>query len=178
MINKQFSDQFNRVIGIFLVLFSMSFTLLAQETLETMNQALRYSRYSRIALKIIPVAEGERTFLLKMPIEKIEEDIDFEVYQFSYAVVSSFQEPVTAQNTTILTKEDLVTETDFHYYFEKTVTVPENQEMAFAILMATDSRQGDMYTYHADLISPFIFGHTEFWAYYGDRIPYDQQTIL
>jgi GWxTD domain-containing protein len=150
----------------------------SQETLETLNQALRYSRYSRVAMKIIPVQESERTFILKMPIEKIEENIDFDTYQFSYAVVSGFQEPLTAQNLVTLTREDLIKETEYHYFFEKKVVIPASQETAIAILKAVDTRQGDVYYYHLDLISPFIFGHPGFWAYYGDNIPFDQNFIL
>jgi GWxTD domain-containing protein len=159
-------------------LFSFSFNSYSQETLEQLNQALRYSRYSRLALKIIPIQENERTFLLQMPIEKIEEDIDFETYEFSYAVLSGYQEPISTQNLIRLTRQDLTRETDFHYYFEKRVVIPESQETAIALLKARDTRQGDDYFYHLDLISPFVFGHPNFWAYYGDNIPFDQNFIL
>ncbi|MFD2202031.1 GWxTD domain-containing protein [Shivajiella indica] len=150
----------------------------SQESLETLNQALRYSRYSRLALKIIPIQERERAFLLQMPIEKIEANIDFDNYQFSYAVLSGFQEPITSENLFALTKQDLIRETDYHYYFEKRVVIPESQETAIALLKVVDTRQGDEYYYHMDLISPFIFGHPNFWAYYGDNIPFDQNFIL
>jgi GWxTD domain-containing protein len=159
-------------------LFSFSLNSYSQETLESLNQALRYSRYSRLALKIIPIQENERTFLLQMPIEKIEENIDFDTYKFSYAVLSGYQDPITSQNLIQLTQEDLTGETDFHYYFEKRVVIPESQETAIALIKAVDTRQGDEYFYHLDLISPFVFGHPNFWAYYGDNIPFDQSFIL
>lgn len=178
MIRQKISSKFNPILGLFLFLISFPFISGAQQTLEQLNQSLRYSRYSRIAPKIIPVKEGDRTFLLQMPIEKIEENIEFGVYNFSYGILSSFQEPITAQNMINLTQGDLVRETNFHYYFEKTVTIPEDQEMAFALLRATDTRQGDEYYFHADLISPFVFGHPDFWAYYGDQIPFDQSFMV
>jgi len=165
-------------LAFIITLFSFSFNSYSQETLEQLNQALRYSRYSRLALKIIPIQENERTFLLQMPIEKIEEDIDFETYEFSYAVLSGYQEPISTQNLIRLTRQDLTRETDFHYYFEKRVVIPESQETAIALLKARDTRQGDDYFYHLDLISPFVFGHPNFWAYYGDNIPFDQNFIL
>lgn len=162
---------------VFMFLFLAPFVLLAQQTLETIDQSLRYSRYSRLALKIIPVQEGEKSFLLQMPIEKIEESIDFNTYQFAYAILRSYQEPITAQNLIALNKSDLKADTDFHYYFEKRVDLPEDQELAIALLQVTDTRQGDTYYYHIDLISPYVFGHPDFWAFYGDGIPFDQAFI-
>jgi GWxTD domain-containing protein len=161
----------------FLSLLLVPISLVAQQTLETIDQALRYSRYSRLALKILPVQESERTFLLQMPIEKIEENIDFNTYQFAYAVLSSYQEPITAQNLVPLSQQDLVVDTDFHFYFEKQVRISEEQETAIALLQVTDTRQGDNYYYHIDLLSPYVFGHPDFWAYYGDRVPFDQTFI-
>jgi GWxTD domain-containing protein len=159
-------------------IFAFSLNSYSQETLESLNQALRYSRYSRLALKIIPIKENDRTFLLQMPIEKIEENIDFDTYTFSFAVLSGYQDPITSQNLIQLTQQDLTRETDFHYYFEKRVVIPESQETAIALIKALDTRQGDEYFYHLDLISPFVFGHPNFWAYYGDNIPFDQNFIL
>jgi GWxTD domain-containing protein len=178
MIRQKFPSKITLFIGLVVILFSHSPSAYSQQTLEQLNQALRYSRYSRIAPKVIPVLESDRTFILKMPVEKIEENIDFGVYNFSYGILSSFQEPITAQNMINLVEEDLVRETNFHYYFEKKVTIPEGQEMAFALFRATDTRQGDEYYYHADLISPFVFGYSDFWAYYGDDIPFDQNFIV
>lgn len=165
-------------LGLFMLMISLPKTGFSQQALETINQALRYSRYSRLALKIIPVQEGDRTFVLQMPIEKIEENIDFNSYEFSYTVLSSYQEPINAQNLIPLNQSDLKLETDFHYYFEKRVTIPDTQEMAVAFLQVKDTRQGDMYYYHIDLISPYVFGHPDFWAYYGDNIPFDQSFVL
>ncbi|MBW3469969.1 GWxTD domain-containing protein [Arthrospiribacter ruber] len=178
MIRQQISIKYALVSGLLSILLLFPIVSQAQQTLEQLNQALRYSRYSRISPKILPVKESDRTFVLQMPVEKIEENIEFGVYNFSYGILSSFQEPITAQNMINLTEEDLVRETDFHFYFEKKVTIPEEQEMAFALFRATDTRQGDEYYYHADLISPFVFGYPDFWAYYGDNIPFDQNFIV
>jgi GWxTD domain-containing protein len=171
------NKNFTVLTFVFLSLLLVPISLVAQQTLETIDQALRYSRYSRLALKILPVQESERTFLLQMPIEKIEENIDFNTYQFAYAVLSSYQDPITAQNLVPLSQQDLVADTDFHFYFEKQVRIPEEQEIAIALLQVTDTRQGDNYYYHIDLLSPYVFGHPDFWAYYGDRIPFDQTFI-
>lgn len=175
--NQNSSNILKRAL-LLLLIFSSPLVLLGQENLETINQALRYSRYSRLALKIIPIQESERVFSLQMPIEKIEENIDFSNYEFAYAVLGSYKEPITAQNLVILSEEDLRIDTDFHYYFEKKVEIPMDQEIAVAYLQITDKRQGDVYYYHIDLISPFVFGHPDFWAYYGDRIPFDQTFLL
>ncbi|MGY6521434.1 MAG: GWxTD domain-containing protein [Mongoliitalea sp.] len=160
-----------------LLLFTGAIETWAQQTLENINQALRYSRYSRVSPKIIPLKTGERSFILQMPIEKIEEGIENGIYRFSYAVVSSFQEPLLADKWTELRDVDIRRETGFHFYFEKEVTIPLEQEMAFAVLRVTDTRQGDEYYYHTDLISPFIFDFPQFWGYYSDGIPFDQNFL-
>ena len=178
MITKTITKKIPLLLSITLLSLFSSIEALAQQTLESTNQALRYSRYSRLSLKIIPVEESNRTFLLQMPVEKIEEDIEFGSYEFYYGVVSSFQEPLTDQNLIRLNSQDIIRETDYHYYFEKRVTVPESQQMAIALIKAVDTRQGDEYFYHMDLISPFIFGHSNFGVYYEDKIPFDQNFLI
>ncbi|MCH6200356.1 GWxTD domain-containing protein [Aquiflexum sp. LQ15W] len=178
MIGQKISNKIKPITGLALFLFCIPSIILAQQNLETVNQALRYSRYSRISLKIIPIEEPNRTFLLQMPVEKIEEDIEFGSYEFYYGVVSSFQEPLTDQNLIRLNVQDIIRETDYHYFFEKRVTVPEGQQMAIALIKAVDTRQGDEYFYHMDLISPFIFGHSNFGVYYEDKIPFDQNFLI
>ncbi|WP_304517617.1 GWxTD domain-containing protein [Cecembia rubra] len=178
MTNKRNHTPICTLIFVAFFLFSLPISLNAQQTLESINQALRYSRYSRLALKIIPVQENDRTFVLQMPIEKIEEDIEFETYQFAFAVLSGFQDSIDEQNLIPLSKEDLKGNTDFHFFFEKRVQIPEDQQVAIAFLQAIDTRQGDVYYYHIDLISPFVLGHPNFWAYYNDRVPFDQSFVL
>lgn len=173
---KRFSRSL--VLSAFLVLaFGISNLSLAQKSIEELNQALRYSRFSRVSPRIIPLKEGERQFRLQMPIEKIEDGIENGVYQFAYALVSSFQEPIIPEKWVELSEVDLKKETDFHFYFEKQVSIPADQEMAFAVLRVIDSRQGDEYYHHVDLISPFIFEYPEFWGYYSDGIPFDQNFL-
>jgi GWxTD domain-containing protein len=178
MTRQKISNKITPFAGLVLFLFSIPLFTFSQQNLESINQALRYSRYSRVSLKIIPIQESERTFLLQMPVEKIEEEIEFDSYTFSYGVVSSFQQPITEETLIVLKKEDIVRETDYHYYFEKRITVPEGQEMAIALLKVVDTRQGDEYFYHIDLISPFIFGHSNFGAYYEDNVPFDQNFLI
>lgn len=149
----------------------------AQQTLESTNQALRYSRYSRISPKIIPLKEGDRSFLLQMPIEKIEDGIAAGTYEFAYTILGGYQQPILPDNWITLSDADLKRDTDFHYYFEKQVDIPLDQEIAVALLRVIDTRQGDEYYYHTDLISPFIFEFPQFWAYYSDGIPFDQNFL-
>ena len=178
MIGQKISNKIKPISGLVLFLFCIPLVTFAQQNLQTINQALRYSRYSRVSLKIIPIEEPKRTFLLQMPVEKIEDEIEFDSYTFSYGVLSGYQEPITDQNLIQLTKEDIIRETEYHYYFEKRVTIPEGQQMAIAVLKAVDTRQGDEYFYHMDLISPFIFGHSNFGLYYEDRVPFDQNFLI
>ncbi|WP_236252776.1 GWxTD domain-containing protein [Echinicola sp. 20G] len=154
-----------------------SWTATAQSNLKNINQNLRYSRYSRISPKIIPIKTGERSFKLQMPVEKIEENANFEDYAFSYVIVKDFNEEINEKNIVPLTTDKLKSDTDRHFYFEETVTIPERQEMAFAVIICKDTRQGDQYVYHADLISPFIADIPSFGGYYANGIPFDQNYI-
>lgn len=148
-----------------------------QSNLKNINQSLRYSRYSRISPKIIPLKTGEREFLLQMPVEKIEEAPNFDDYTFSYVVVEDFEEEITEKNIVPLTASDLAKDTDRHFYFEKSVTIPADQNEAYAVIICKDTRQGDQYVYHTDLISPFIADIPNFGAYYDNDIPFDQTYI-
>ncbi|AWW31610.1 GWxTD domain-containing protein [Echinicola strongylocentroti] len=148
-----------------------------QSNLKNINQNLRYSRYSRISPKIIPIKTGERDFLLQMPVEKIEENPNFDDYAFSYVVVKDFNEEINEKNIVPLTKSDLKKDTDRHFYFEKAISVPNDQKEAYAVIICKDTRQGDQYIYHTDLISPFITDLPSFGAYYANDIPFDQTYI-
>ncbi|WP_240485938.1 GWxTD domain-containing protein [Anditalea andensis] len=164
-------------MAVFIMLFTLSLSLQAQSTLENLNQNLRYSRYSRLSVKIIPQKETNNTFLLQMPVEKIEDNIDFEDYLFSYAIVGSFTEEIADGQITRLTRDKLKSESERHFYFEESVTIPENQTEAYAVFWAKDSRQGDEYIYHIDLKGPYIFETPTFSAYYGNNIPFDQTFL-
>jgi len=163
--------------GIFLLLFTLSLNLNAQSTLENLNQNLRYSRYSRLAVKIIPIKQTNTSFLLQMPVEKIEDNIQFDDYLFSYAIVGSFTEEITENKIIRLTEDKLVRENERHFYFEETVTVPADQPEAYAVFWAKDTRQGDEYIYHIDLKGQYIFEKPSFGAYYGNNIPFDQTFL-
>jgi len=160
----------------FLMLFVGGLAM-AQSNLKNINQNLRYSRYSRISPKIIPIKTGEREFKLQMPIEKIEENPSFQDYTFSYAVIEDFNEEINEKNIVPLTESMLKRDTERHFYFEETVSIPEGQDEAYAVIICQDNRQGDQYVYHADLISPFVADIPEFGAYYDNDVPFDQSYI-
>ncbi|WP_246255722.1 GWxTD domain-containing protein [Cyclobacterium plantarum] len=166
-----------KIIGCLAVLCFLSLSVHAQNNLQSINQNLRYSRYSRISLKVIPIKTAERTFTLQMVVEKIEEDPDFDNYLFSYTIVNSFQKTIADEQVIALDRDLLKADTDRHFYFEETVEIPADQEEAYVIFRALDSRQQDEYVYHADLISPFVPEQPGFGAYYGNDIPFDQNFL-
>lgn len=171
----------NRKITPFFLLFiALSFIAnfsLAQKTLSTTDQALRYSIYSRLGLKIIPIKTGEHTFRLQFVIEKIEENASFTNYSFSYLVLNSYDQEIIDEQVQLLTQNDLKADTERHWVFEKSVAIPESQETAIALLEVLDTRQGDQYVYHIDLKSGYILNHPDFGAYYANEIGFDQTYL-
>ncbi|EAZ79608.1 GWxTD domain-containing protein [Algoriphagus machipongonensis] len=166
----------------FLLLFSILsigtvFSAFPQKKLSNLNQALRYSRYSRLGLKIIPIKLGSNEFKLQMVVEKIEENPSFNAFSFSYSVLDSYEEEILDDQVNLLTENDLTADTDRHWYFEKTVTIPEGQEVAIALLTVLDTRQGDEYYYHIDLKSSFVYDQPTFGAYYANDVPFDQNFL-
>jgi GWxTD domain-containing protein len=149
----------------------------SQTRLMEMNQNLRYSRYSRIALKIIALQEDENIFKLQFVVDKIEESPAFDNYLFSYAIVESFQQEITDDMIVAFDEESLKKNTDRHFLFEEEVILNAGQTEAYAIFMAKDTRQGDEYIYHLDLASRYVAGHPTFGAYFGNDIPFDQQYL-
>lgn len=149
----------------------------SQKKLSSLNQALRYSRYSRLGLKIIPIKESETDYKLQMVVEKIEEDINFNTFSFSYMVLNSYEQEILDDEVSILTENDLMLDTERHWYFEKTVSIPADQEVAVALLSVLDTRQADEYYYHIDLKSPFVYEQPSFGAYYANNIPFDQNFL-
>jgi GWxTD domain-containing protein len=149
----------------------------SQTRLMEMNQNLRYSRYSRIALKIIALQEDENIFKLQFVVDKIEESPAFDNYLFSYAIVESFQQEITDDMIVAFDEESLKKNTDRHFLFEEEVILDAGQTEAYAIFMAKDTRQGDEYIYHLDLASRYVAGHPTFGAYFGNDIPFDQQYL-
>lgn len=151
--------------------------LYGQKTLSNTDQALRYSIYSRLGLKIIPMKLSPETFRLQMVIEKIEENPTFESFSFSYSVLKSYDEVISPEKSILLTSSDLVADTDRHWYFEKEVTIPTEQQTAIAFLSVLDTRQGDEYAYHIDLKSVFVFDTPDLSLYYANEIPFDQNYL-
>ncbi|WP_026967551.1 GWxTD domain-containing protein [Algoriphagus terrigena] len=171
----------NRIntLYIFLLLcfLTVSNSSFSQKTLSSTDQALRYSLYSRLGLKIIPIKTSESSFKLQFVIEKIEESPAFSNFSFSYSILSAYDQEIRSDQATLLTEDDLKKDTDRHWLFEKTVEVPESQETAIAFLSITDTRQGDEYVYHIDLKSSYVLDHPDFGAYYANDVPFDQNYI-
>ncbi|WP_026950294.1 GWxTD domain-containing protein [Algoriphagus mannitolivorans] len=166
------------LIALFLSFFSFcTQSSFAQKTLSQTDQALRYSLYSRLGLKIIPVQEAENRFKLQFVIEKIEENPQFNDYSFSYAVLNSYEEEITPEATVLLTSSDLKADTERHWFFEKSIDLDPSQNTAIAFLSVLDTRQGDEYVYHADLKSRFVDELPNFGAYFANAVPFDQNYI-
>lgn len=96
-----------RNIGLLFILILLSLPSFAQNNLQSINQSLRYSRYSRISLKVIPIKTAERTFKLQMLVEKIEEEPNFDDYLFSYTIVHSFDQRIDDEQVIALDQDML-----------------------------------------------------------------------
>lgn len=163
---------------IFLILFvGISLPALSQKTLSSLNQTLRYSRYSRLSLKIIPIKESDTNFILQFQVEKIEENPDFNSYSFTYSILDSYDQEILSDNTTILTSDDLKYDTDRHWVFEKSIEIPASEETSIALFTALDTRQGDEYYYSTDIKSSFVFDQVNFGAYYANNVGFDQKYL-
>ena len=166
-----------RCIFLLLIFLSISSSSFSQKTLSSTDQALRYSLYSRLGLKIIPVKTSDTSFKVQFVIEKIEENPAFNNFSFSYSILSSYDQEISTEQTILLTQDDLIKDTDRHWLFEKTIQIPENQETAIALFTVMDTRQGDEYAYHLDLKSSFVLDQPDFGAYYANEVPFDQSYI-
>ncbi|UZD22500.1 GWxTD domain-containing protein [Algoriphagus halophytocola] len=167
----------SRILFFIFILIGTSFPSLAQNTLSNLNQALRYSRYSRLGLKILPVKQSPTSYKVQFQIEKIEENPAFNNYSFTYSILDSYEEEILSDNSTMLTQADLTRDTDRHWVFEKTLTIPENKETAIALLAVQDTRQGDEYYYSIDIKSSFVFDQPTFGAYYANNVGFDQNYL-
>ncbi|WP_238531818.1 hypothetical protein [Nitritalea halalkaliphila] len=103
----------------------LTWPVIAQQTLRETNQALRYSRYSRISPKIIPISLEENRMLLQMPIEKLEENASLSNYTLSYGVINGYDVPYTDDMLRPLRPEQMKRDTRDHFYFEEEVTLEE-----------------------------------------------------
>lgn len=163
---------------IFLILFTgTTLPTFAQKTLSSLNQTLRYSRYSRLSLKIIPIKETETRFKLQFLVEKIEENPVFTSFSFTYSILDSYEQEILSDNTSILTSDDLKYDTDRHWVFEKTIDIPASTTTSIALFTALDTRQGDEYYYSTDIKSSFVFDIPNFGAYYANNVGFDQNYL-
>jgi GWxTD domain-containing protein len=149
----------------------------SQKTLSSTDQALRYSLYSRLGLKIIPVKSNEENFRLSFVIEKIEENPIFANFSFSYSILNSYDQEILSDQINLLTENDLKANSERHWIFEKTVEIPGEQKTAIALLTVLDIRQGDEYIYHIDLKSSYVMDQPDFGAYYANEIAFDQNYL-
>ena len=155
----------------------LSLQAFGQKNLSTTDQSLRYSLYSRLGLKILPIKLADNQYKLQFVIEKIEENPDFNEYSFSYAILNSYEQEITPEVGTLLTSSDLTADTDRHWFFEKTIEIPVDQPKAIAFLNVTDTRQGDEYVFHIDLKSSFVEQTPDFGAYFANEVPFDQSYL-
>lgn len=163
---------------IFLILFAgTTLPTLAQKSLSSLNQTLRYSRYSRLSLKIIPIKENETSYKLQFQVEKIEENTNFNSFSFTYSILDSYDQEILSDNTSILTSDDLKYDTERHWVFEKSIEIPASAQTSIALFTALDTRQGDEYFYSTDIKSSFVFDQANFGAYYANNVGFDQNYL-
>lgn len=162
---------------LFFALFGIQAEVFAQRTLESLDQSLRYSRYARVGLKIIPIQTSDSKFTLYLQIEKIEENANLQNFNLSYSLVNSYSETISEDQINILGVNDLTMDTERHWVFKKEVEIDEAVESQIAILSVLDTRQSDEYYYHIDLKSPFVYQHAKVGAFYANGVAFDQNYI-
>ncbi len=171
------NQKYFKLLPLFCFLVILSHTTVAQTTLSSTDQALRYSIYARLGLKIIPIKLSDTAYKLQFVVEKIEENASLETYQFSYTLLSSYEEEIQAEKKIKLGAEQLLGDTERHWLFEATVEVPLSQQTAIAFFEALDSRQKDTYTSHLDLKGSFVFDQPDFGYFYANDVPFDQSYL-
>lgn len=171
------NQKYFKLLPLFCFLIALSFTSLAQTTLSTTDQSLRYSLYARLGMKIIPIKLSESNYKLQFVVEKIEENASLDTYQFSYLILNSYNEEIRAGQKIKFSDIDLIASTERHWLFEKTIEIPQSQETAIAYFEAIDSRQQDVYTSHLDLKSPYVFDQPSFGYYFANEVPFDQNYL-
>jgi GWxTD domain-containing protein len=166
-----------KIILFSFLLFGIGAPAFSQKNLSNLNQALRYSRYSRLGLKIVPVKISEKTFKTQFVVEKIEQNQEFNTFSFTYSLLNSYTEEILGDQTMILTANDLTHDTDRHWVFEKELNISPENPTTVLLFIALDTRQGDEYYYHLDLKSPFLFDFPDFAAYYANGVGFDQTYL-
>ena len=86
------NQKYFKLLPLFCFLVTLSYTTVAQTTLSSTDQALRYSIYARLGLKIIPIKVSDTTYKIQFVVEKIEENASLDNYQLSYTIISSYEE--------------------------------------------------------------------------------------
>jgi GWxTD domain-containing protein len=160
-----------------ILLFGLVIPAFPQKNLSNINQALRYSRYARVSLKIIPIKVSPTRFKVQFIAEKIEDQPVFSSYNFSYSILKSYEEPITSEKIVFLNRENLKYDTDRHWVFEIPIDVPEDVSTSIALFTAFDTRQEDEYTYTIDLKSSYVSDHPDFGAYFANDVPFDQNFL-
>jgi GWxTD domain-containing protein len=171
------NQKYFKLLPLFCFLVILSHTAVAQKTLSSTDQALRYSIYARLGLKIIPIKLSDTAYKLQFVVEKIEENASLETYQLSYTLLSSYEEEIQAEKKIKLGAEQLLGDTERHWLFETTVEVPLSQQTAIAFFEVLDSRQKDAYTSHLDLKGSFVFDQPNFGYFYTNAVPFDQSYL-
>jgi GWxTD domain-containing protein len=170
-------QQTNKIILFTLLFFGIGSHAFSQKNLSDLNQALRYSRYSRLGLKIVPVKISETRFRTQFVVEKIEQNQEFNTFSFTYSLLNSYTEEILGDQTMILTANDLTHDTDRHWVFEKELNISSADQTTVLLFTALDTRQGDEYFYHLDLKSSFLFDSPDFAAYYANGVGFDQTYL-
>jgi GWxTD domain-containing protein len=166
-----------KIILFSFLFFGIGASAFSQKNLSNLNQALRYSRYSRLGLKIVPVKISETTFKTQFVVDKIEQNQEFNTFSFTYALLNSYTEEILSDQTVILTANNLTHDTDRHWVFEKELNISSEDPTTVLLFTALDTRQGDEYYYHLDLKSPFLFDFPDFSAYYANEVGFDQTYL-
>ncbi len=162
----------------FLILFlGFGSHAFSQKNLSNINQALRYSRYSRLALKILPIKTAENQFKVQFVVEKIEENQQFNTFSFTYALLNSYTEEILSDQTQILTVNELTLDTERHWVFEREFDLNPEEPTSILLFTGLDTRQGDEYHTHIDLKSPFVFDQPSFGAFYANNVGFDQNYL-
>jgi len=171
------NPKYFKLLPLFCFLVVLSYTSVAQTTLSSTDQALRYSIYARLGLKIIPIKVSNTAYKLQFVAEKIEENASLETYQLSYTLLSSYEEEIQPEKKIKLGAAQLLGNTERHWVFETTVEIPPSQGTAIAFFEAVDSRQKDTYTTHLDLKGAFVYDQPDFGYFYANAVPFDQNYL-
>jgi len=171
------NQKYFKLLPLFCFLVTLSYITVAQTTLSSTDQALRYSIYARLGLKIIPIKVSHTAYKLQFVVEKIEKNASLDTYQLSYTLLSSYEEEIQPEKKIKLGAEQLLGNTERHWLFETTVEIPQSKGTAIAFFEAVDSRQKDTYTTHLDLKGSFVFDQPDFGYFYANAVPFDQNYL-